>query len=86
MDLDLINAMKIGALKVGEYLNEESIERVLGDGMMYYRSRESKKLKSDDYLGYEKLLVEDTTENLYRLIATNQVFFAKAISNKELKK
>ena len=86
MDLDLINAMKIGALKVGEYLNEESIERVLGDGMMYYRSRESKNLKSDDYLGYEKLLVEDTTENLYRLIATNQVFFAKAISNKELKK
>ena len=86
MDLDLINAMRIGALKVNEYLNRESMERVLGDGVFESQSREPKKLKGDDYVGYERLLIEDTTENLYKLIATNQVFFAKAISNRELRK
>ena len=86
MDLDLLNAMRIGALKANEYLNRESIERVLGDGVFASQPREPKKLKGDDFVGYERLLIEDTTENLYKLIATNQVFFVKAISNKELRK
>ncbi|MBR3885807.1 MAG: hypothetical protein IKJ33_05075 [Clostridia bacterium] len=85
MDFSLMEKMMFGASQVNEYLNKESLDRVFGDGKILVQPKKAKKLKGDDFVAYEKLLVEDTTENLYKLIATNQVFFAKAISNRELR-
>lgn len=86
MDFSLMDKMMFGASKVNEYLNKESLDRVFGEGGILVQAKKAKKLKNDDYVAYERLLIEDTTENLYRLIATNQVFFAKAISNRELRR
>ena len=78
--------LKMNMMKLQEAVNEETIERFLGDKKSLAEGRDYVDFSNGDWVAYEKILIQDTTENLYRILAFNPALFAMAVSTKDLKK
>ena len=75
----------LGLMKLKEDIDSDGLERVLGKNILSGEKNFTKDFNKLDSAGYEKVLIEDTTENLYGLILTRPEVFATALSLKDLK-
>ena len=86
MELKFEDIVKMNMMQLEETVTSESITRFLGNIKSSAEEKFPLDFSNEDWVTYEKVLLYDTVENLYRLIAFVPVFFAVAISNNELKK
>ena len=78
--------LKMNMMKLEESIKEESIIKFLGDKTSFAEERDPLDFSNGDWVSYERVLLQDTTENLYRIIAFSPAVFAMAMSTKNLKK
>lgn len=85
MELDLKDLMMMSLIKLKDAVSLDGMEKALGKRILNGSEKIEKNLKADDISGFEHVLVDDTTENLYALILTRPEVFATALSLKDLK-
>lgn len=85
MDLKLSDLMLMSLMKIKEAVDTDGLEKALGKNILYGDQKQAQRFDKDDIAGFERVLIEDTTENLYALILTRPEVLATALSSKDLK-
>jgi len=85
MELGFNGIMLMSLMKLRDAVESDGLERIMGKRLLSNEERISRNFDKDDSAGYEQVLIEDTTENLYGLILTRPEVFATALSLKDLR-